>query len=124
MILETVRILGENDPSAHGLLTALDRACKRIDWSNPGDEEFYESLHEADDLLNREIDGMDKSSPITVNCVGHTHIDLAWLWRIKHTREKGARSFATVLRMMELFPEYIFLQTQPQLYAWIKEDHP
>ena len=59
-----------------------------------------------------------------MNCVGHTHIDVAWLWRLKHTREKCSRSFSTVFRLMELYPEYIFLQTQPQLYEYMKEEFP
>ena len=46
--------------------------------------------------------------------VGHTHIDNAWLWRICHTHEKCARSFSTVNRLMERYPEYLFLHTQPQ----------
>lgn len=67
---------------------------------------------------------MKKTSPVTVQCIGHTHIDVAWLWRLKHTREKAARSFSTVLRLMEMFPEYVFLQTQPQLYEYLKQDYP
>ena len=55
---------------------------------------------------------------------GHTHIDVAWLWRLKHTREKCSRSFTTVLRLMEQYPEYVFLQTQPQLYEYMKEEFP
>ncbi|WGX77222.1 hypothetical protein QJS64_06965 [Paraclostridium bifermentans] len=51
-------------------------------------------------------------------------MDVAWLWRLKHTREKCARSFSTVLRLMERYPEYIFLQTQPQLYEYVKNDYP
>ena len=103
---------------------ALDKAYKLIDWSYPGSEAFYESVHAADDLLNELIDNMDKNSLVKVKCVGHTHIDVAWLWRLKHTREKCARSFSTVLRLMEQYPEYTFLQTQPQLYEYIKEDYP
>ncbi|MGL5507960.1 MAG: alpha-mannosidase, partial [Paraclostridium sp.] len=61
---------------------------------------------------------------MNVTCIGHTHIDVAWLWRLKHTREKCARSFSTVLRLMERYPEYIFLQTQPQLYEYVKNDYP
>src|SRR5699024_4646194 len=56
--------------------------------------------------------------------IGHTHIDVAWLWRLKHTREKASRSFSTVMRLMEKYPEYIFLQTQPQIYEYVKEDFP
>ncbi|MFQ9872318.1 MAG: alpha-mannosidase [Oscillospiraceae bacterium] len=67
---------------------------------------------------------MEKNSKVTVWGVGHTHIDVAWLWRLRHTREKAMRSFSTVLRLMEEFDEYVFLQSQPQLYQFIKEDSP
>ena len=124
VILETLKVLNEFDPVVPQLRMALDKAYKLIDWSYPGSEAFYESVHAADDLLNELIDNMDKNSLVKVKCVGHTHIDVAWLWRLKHTREKCARSFSTVLRLMEQYPEYTFLQTQPQLYEYIKEDHP
>lgn len=64
---------------------------------------------------------MPKNSAVTVYATGHTHIDVSWLWRLKHTREKAQRSFATVLRLMEEYPEYHFLQTQPQLYKFLKK---
>lgn len=124
IILETIAVLEEGSPEMYKLREALDEACHCIDWSYPGSQEFYESVHQADEILNRRIDAMDKHSLVNVRCVGHTHIDMAWLWRLKHTHEKASRSFSTVLRMMEIFPEYIFLQTQPQLYAYIKEDFP
>lgn len=124
LVLETVKNLEDGDPIKYDLRTALDRACQCIDWSYPGSESFYETVYEADDFLNQKIDSMDKQSMVKVHCVGHTHIDMAWLWRLKHTREKASRSFSTVLRMMEMFPEYIFLQTQPRIYEYIKEDFP
>lgn len=124
LALDTVQNLADTDPVKFELRNALDEACLLIDWSYPGSTEFYESVHRADDLLNEKIDGMKKDSLVKVKCVGHTHIDMAWLWRLKHTHEKASRSFSTVLRMMEMFPEYIFLQTQPQLYEYIKEDFP
>lgn len=124
MVLGTINILKEEDPIRHELRTALDGALHFIDWSYPGSHEFYESVHKACDLLNEKIEKMEKHSLVNVKCVGHTHIDVAWLWRLKHTREKCARSFSTVLRLMEQYPEYIFLQTQPQLYEYIKQDFP
>ena len=124
LMLDTVQCLDEKDPVKYELRTALDQACLLIDWAYPGSGEFYDSLHQADDFLNEKINGMKKDSLVKVKCVGHTHIDMAWLWRLKHTHEKASRSFSTVLRMMEMFPEYIFLQTQPQLYVYIKEDFP
>lgn len=124
MVWETLGQLNEFDPIQHDLRRALDEACHCIDWSYPGSDAFYESVHEADVLLNEAIDGMNKNSSVNVSCVGHTHIDMAWLWRLKHTREKGSRSFSTVLRLMKQYPEYIFLQTQPQIYEYMKEDFP
>lgn len=124
LILDTIKNLEDGNPVKYDLRIALDTACHCIDWSYPGSETFYETLHQADDVLNTKIDGMEKNSLVSVHCVGHTHIDMAWLWRLKHTHEKASRSFSTVLRMMEMFPEYIFLQTQPQLYEYIKEDFP
>ena len=124
MVWQTLEELEPSDPMQHELRKALDGACHCIDWSYPGSGEFYESLHQADDALNESIDRLGKNSLVNVYCVGHTHIDMAWLWRLKHTREKGSRSFSTVLRLMEMFPEYIFLQTQPQLYEYMKEEFP
>lgn len=124
MILDTLKNLAEGETVKHDLKNALDAACHCIDWSRPGSMEFYESVHQAEEVLNERIGKMEKHSAVQVKCVGHTHIDVAWLWRLKHTREKISRSFSTVLRLMELYPEYIFLQTQPQLYEYIKEDFP
>lgn len=124
MMLDAVKQLGEKDPVTYDLRNALDSAFLLIDWSEPGSDCFYASAAEAAGQLHERLNAMDKHSLVTISCIGHTHIDVAWLWRLKHTREKASRSFATVLRLMELFPEYIFLQTQPQLYAYIKKDFP
>ncbi|AIQ37165.1 alpha-mannosidase [Paenibacillus sp. FSL H7-0716] len=123
-ILDTVKLLPEDRPEKHQLLKTLDSAYLRIDWSRPGSESFYTSVGEAAQELADRLAGMRQVSEITVTAIGHTHIDVAWLWRLTHTREKAARSFSTVLQLMEQFPEYVFLQTQPQLYAYIKADYP
>lgn len=124
MIAETCKVLDENCEEAVDLKKALNLAAKEIDWSQPGSEKFYKSVHEARQMLDDSISGMEKKTSVTVNCVGHTHIDMAWLWRLKHTKEKAGRSFSTVLRLMEQYPEYIFLQTQPQLYEYVKQEFP
>ena len=123
-VLETVKLKQQN-AEQHALRRALDRAFLRMDWSRPGSDMFYISVKEARELLHSELDRMPHyKHPVNVQCIGHTHIDIAWLWRLCHTREKAARSFATVLRLMELYPDYIFLQTMPQLYTYIKHDYP
>jgi alpha-mannosidase len=55
---------------------------------------------------------------------GHAHIDLAWLWPVAETRRKGRRTFATMLDLMERYPDFTFNQSSAQLYSWIEQDAP
>ncbi|MEK4850721.1 alpha-mannosidase [Paenibacillus sp. FSL H7-0756] len=116
--------MADHQAERHALLQLLDQAFRALDWSEPGAESFYTSAGKALTLLRAGLAALPKHSAVTVQCIGHTHIDVAWLWRLKHTRDKAARSFSTVLRLMEQYPEYVFLQTMPQLYEYIKEDYP
>lgn len=123
-ILQALKVLDENRSEYHSLVKMLDRAFLCLDWSRPGSEAFYESVQEAVDRLREQLQQEPKTHAVIVQCIGHTHIDVAWLWRLEHTREKAARSFSTVLRLMEQYPDYVFLQTQPQLYEYMQKDYP
>lgn len=72
----------------------------------------------------RKLYKKEGDSYLKFTAIGHAHIDLAWLWPIRETKRKGARTFATVLDLMKQYPEYKFGASQPQLYQWIKEDYP
>ncbi len=121
---EVLMETNEADPAFMSLKKMISDSLAVVDWTEPGSESFYESCYQAEAILTEAISKTDKTSDITIHAVGHTHIDVAWLWRLKHTREKSARSFSTVLHLMKRFPDYLFLQTQPQLYEYIKEDYP
>lgn len=124
MLVQTLAVLPESDPTRYPLAQALDDAFMTLDWRAPGSHAFFTSVGRADQQLNDAIAAMPKQAQVTITAVGHTHIDVAWLWRLKHTREKAARSFATVLEMMNEYPDYVFMQSQPQLYQYVKEDYP
>ncbi|HSS94158.1 MAG TPA: glycoside hydrolase family 38 C-terminal domain-containing protein, partial [Candidatus Dormibacteraeota bacterium] len=59
-----------------------------------------------------------------VSAVGHAHIDTAWLWPLREAKRKCARSFSTVLALMDEYPDYRFACSQPAQYAWMKESYP
>ena len=120
-ITETLELLDPKESVYEDLKGALDRTLACINWD---EDAFYETVERAHGMLMDELQKIEKRTDVNVCVVGHTHIDVAWLWRLKHTREKAQRSFATVLRLMERYDEYIFLQTQPQLYKYIKNDCP
>ena len=91
-----------------------------------GSKEYYESLEKAQEYITKEFyekycDG--EKSPI-IYCVGHTHIDCAWLWTLRVTEDKAVRSFSTVLELMKEYPEYVFMSSQPQLYKYVKKNAP
>ena len=56
--------------------------------------------------------------------VGHAHIDLAWLWPMRETVRKVARTFANQLALCERYPEYVFGASQPKLFAMLREHDP
>ena len=56
--------------------------------------------------------------------IGHTHIDCAWKWTLRQTREKVQRSFSTVLELMRRYPTYKFMSSQALLYKNLKEEAP
>ncbi|HET9030346.1 MAG TPA: glycoside hydrolase family 38 C-terminal domain-containing protein [Candidatus Aquilonibacter sp.] len=52
---------------------------------------------------------------------GHSHLDVAWLWNYTETRRKAMRTFANALAVGEADPSFVFMQSQPQLYAYVEE---
>lgn len=55
---------------------------------------------------------------------GHAHIDTAWLWPLRETVRKCARTFASAVELMDIEPRFRFSCSQAQQYAWIEEHHP
>lgn len=107
------------------LLNILNESLNIIDFRKPKSEEFLQTADRALEYLQAEIAELkDESNLPKITLVGHSHIDVAWLWRLLHTREKTSRSFSTVLKLMDEYPEYTFVQSSPQLYKFIKEDYP
>lgn len=107
------------------IMEALNGACSSLDLRAPGSRDFHESVLLAREYLKKNLYNRPRNVVLaTVSCVGHTHIDIAWLWRYSHSREKIARSLATALALMDEYPEYLFTLSQPQLIAFLKEDYP
>ena len=61
---------------------------------------------------------------LVANTIGHAHIDVGWLWPVRESTRKAARTFASQLALMEQYPEYKFGASQPYLYAQVKKHYP
>lgn len=126
ILIQTAEQLDPEDRRRLRLLQCVDEAFHTVDFRAPQSHAFYASAHDAWQQLRRQVgalalDGADK--PL-VAVIGHTHIDMAWLWRLCHTREKAARSFSTVLHLMERYPQYRFSQSSPLVYEMIRTKYP
>jgi alpha-mannosidase len=123
----TIGIIGHlegRNPTKHHLLNALDEAIKIVDIRNPIGEAFYDSISFALVKLRSGIKKAGLPLDVEITAIGHAHIDVAWLWTLGQTRRKAGRTFHTVLHLMEQYPNYIFGQSQPQLYDYIRHDYP
>ena len=122
--LEAALVLDEEDGHRVDELNALRKTCNLIDFRDPGSDAFYASVSAARDYCRREFYDRFAGNDATVHCIGHTHIDVAWQWRLVHTRRKACRSFSTVNELMDRFPDYLFSSSQAQLYDFVRQDYP
>ena len=100
----------------------LNDAINLVDLRRVPSRAFSDSVHQARLYLKKALyEDLAGSNEAIATCIGHTHIDVAWLWTVAQTREKTARSFSTVLKLMEEYPQYKFMSSQPQLYVFLKE---
>ncbi len=107
------------------LRTVLNDTINLLDLRQPYSQEFYASLRRAQAHITRELyEKMGGWDQVVATCIGHTHIDVAWWWTVAQTREKVVRSFATVLKLMEEYPNYKFMSSQPVLYYFLKQRYP
>jgi alpha-mannosidase len=119
VLLDYLKALPADSANAQQLLTALKDAA-------------WELVHSIDPLtvqaaanhLKPLLDRRGGDPAIRVTAIGHSHVDLAWLWPIRETKRKITRTMATVIANMKVYPDYRFGASQAQLFQWLKEDHP
>ncbi|MDP6524074.1 MAG: glycoside hydrolase family 38 C-terminal domain-containing protein [Kiritimatiellia bacterium] len=83
-----------------------------------------EEVRRSRQILAPTLSKKGGDAALHVSAIGHAHLDLAWLWPERETWRKGARTFATVLELMERYPDYQFGASQPQLFLWMKNLYP
>ena len=76
--------------------------------------------------LTIEPAGVEQSGTLRprVPLIGHSHLDLAWLWRYDQTKRKALRTYATALRQLEHDERFMFAASTPQEYSWARAADP
>ncbi len=115
----------DDEKTKKDILHFTEKAVNMLDLRKAYSKDFYESVDSANAYIKNEFyNDFCGDFQAVVSGIGHTHIDVAWLWTLDVTRMKTIHSFTTVLRLMEQYPEYLFMSSQPQLYDFIKNDRP
>ena len=121
---QTVSLLAPDHPEYLAWLPVLTHTINLLYLRKPCSAAFYQSIREADQYREEALYSKHHNAEATIACVGHTHIDIAWLWTLAVTQDKAVRSFSTVLELMGQYPEYVFMSSQPQLYQYVKRNAP
>ncbi|MFD3520163.1 alpha-mannosidase [Streptomyces sp. NPDC058653] len=103
----------------HEILYALRGAADAV---VPGD--VANTAAEARSRLADALSRPAHASAHTVVAIGHAHIDSAWLWPVRETVRKCARTFTNMTTLAEEYPELVFACSSAQQYAWMREQRP
>ena len=119
ILVELLTELPEGDPHAARLRAGLEQACNLLELPDISDT-WRRAQPVLEELLTQ------RAAPQThaVSIVGHAHLDTAWLWPLRETIRKCARTFSTVLELMDRYPEYRFVVSQAQHLAWMQDLYP
>lgn len=118
MLVDIVKQLGEGEQRGYQALFTANEMVNICDSANPC---TYPKVHALADKFFSQRNGQSQH---TVHAMGHCHIDTAWLWPYEETIRKCARSWVTVIRLMEKNPEFVFTCSQAQQFQWVKTWYP
>ncbi|MFI1393679.1 alpha-mannosidase [Streptomyces sp. NPDC020681] len=116
---ELMQELPVDSPRRWELLRAVGRALDAVDLQNVGG-----TAGAARGCLEEVLATPAEPSAHRISAVGHAHIDSAWLWPLRETVRKVARTTSNMTALLEDEPDFVFAMSQAQQFAWIKEHRP
>ncbi|OPJ70121.1 alpha-mannosidase 2C1 [Patagioenas fasciata monilis] len=118
ILLDMAQLLGEENQRSFQALYTANQMVNVCDVTDPS------TFPAAHDLAAAIFSQRNGESQHTIHAVGHCHIDSAWLWPYEETIRKCARSWVTVVRLMESNPEFTFACSQAQQFEWVRSWYP
>lgn len=102
---------------------AIDDSLHLVDFDFE-EERVRASIAEAAELYHKILSEINYVPQSEVVFTSHSHIDVAWLWRIQESVRKGARTFSNNMTLMDKYPNMTFAQSQAVLYDMMKRYYP
>ncbi len=102
----------------------LKDAFNHVNFDLEG-EEFKAELRLAQKVLKENIyENPNYSSIGKLALVGNSHLDIVFMWAYKEYIRKLGRTHATMLRLMEQYPDFIFSQSTVPTYQEMEKHYP
>jgi len=125
LLRDLEKFYGQNSGESKEIRELIRRTLIYLKYFKPDGEEYPNAIGRAHKFLTQTLEAEFQTDvPGLIHLVGQSHLDVVWLWTLKEGRRKAARTFSTMLRLMEEFPEFRFAQSQPFLSHVIKTDYP
>ncbi|KAA8815751.1 alpha-mannosidase [Bifidobacterium callitrichos] len=118
VITGSLENMNDADPRYWKLAKAMQRSI------NLWDERDYATLAPARKALDKVMASPANASAMTLTAMGHSHIDSAWLWPVRETQRKVGRTVSNVLALMDMDPNFTYVMSAAQHFAWLEERHP
>ncbi|XP_027645314.2 alpha-mannosidase 2C1 isoform X2 [Falco biarmicus] len=118
VLLDMAQLLGEENQRSFQALYTANQMVNVCDVTDPS------TFPAARDLAAVIFSQRNGESQHTIHAMGHCHIDSAWLWPYEETIRKCARSWVTVVHLMECNPELTFACSQAQQFEWVRSWYP
>ena len=125
-LLQLADVLDPDNLRRHRILVELVRVYALIDAmpAEVSEESWRPKLARARRIMRPLLQAKNGDTTPSMGLVGHSHIDTAWLWTIAETERKCARTFSSVLNLMEQYPEFVFLQSSPYHADIMRREYP
>ncbi|WP_026874235.1 alpha-mannosidase [Jiangella gansuensis] len=111
--------LPEGEPRRWQILRAVERSLDALDL-----QDLAGSAAAARAELTGVLTKPANASAHLISAVGHAHIDSAWLWPVRETVRKVARTTSNVVSLLDEYPDLVYAMSSAQQYAWIEEHRP
>ncbi len=123
VLLGALEVVDPDSLRADQIEEALEQFTLAVDFEQPREGRIADYIR-VRELLKPAMEATNGTTVPEMWAIGNAHIDLSWLWPYRETQRKVARSFAQQLRLMDMYPDYKFIQSQPQSYQICKEFYP
>ena len=104
---------------------SLKEAFQYVDFDEPDFDVFKAKLRMCKKVLYDKVyNNPNYKCMGKLDLIGNSHLDMVYMWAYKEFVRKVGRTHATMLRLMEQYPDFIFSQSQAGMYEEMRVHYP